>query len=259
MIKNITAVIQARMGSSRLPGKVLMEVLGKSILFHVAERLKRVESIRQIIIATSDQPQDDRIEAFCAKNGFPVFRGSENDVLDRFYHAAKTGDADAIIRVTADCPLIDPGLVQKLIVVFKKTGSDYCSIGTGAPASGKNDFNRYPDGLDAEIFRMEALESAWINAIEPSHREHVTPYIWRNSDKFKIGIMECDTGDFSEYRWTLDNLEDFQLIKWIYEELYDKNPSFEMQDVLNLLYLNPSMMQMNRHLLGKEGYDQFWH
>jgi spore coat polysaccharide biosynthesis protein SpsF len=251
------AVIQARMGSTRLPGKVLMPMLERPLLYYIVERLKRVISIDQIVIATSEYSKDDAIEAFCRSNRLMVFRGSEEDVLDRFYTAAKFARADVVIRITADCPLIDPVLIQRLIRCFEKSKADYYSLGTGAPAAHKNNAMRYPDGLDTEIFTMHALTDAWLNATEGMHREHVTPYIWKNDTKFRIGMLMCDEGDFSNYRWTVDNVEDYRLIRWIYEELYDGNPSFGMHEVLDLLHSNPSMMQVNGHLIGKEGYEQF--
>jgi spore coat polysaccharide biosynthesis protein SpsF len=250
------AIIQARMGSSRLPGKVLMPILERPMLYYVVERLKQVESIDQIVVATSDLPRDDEIAHFCRSNNVNVSRGSETDVLDRYYQTANKINADVIIRVTADCPLIDPVLIEKLITEFTKSNTDYYSIAAGAPASNKHTRNRFPEGLVAEIFTIQALFDAWQNGDKPDHREHVTPYIWKNEEKFRIGIMTCRGADFSNYRWTVDNPEDFKLVQWIYENLYEDKPSFNMHDVLDLLDKTPSMMKINQHFIGKEGYEK---
>ena len=253
----IAAIIQARMGSTRLPGKVLLRVLKRPLLYYMVERIKRISSVDEVIVATSTSSKDDEIESFCIKHRYTFFRGAEEDVLDRFYKAAKSAKAAFVVRFTADCPLIDPNLVEQLIGVFKRSETDYCSIATGAPVAHKYDINRFPDGMDAEIFTMDALEEAWKMAGTPLYREHVTPYIWKNTKRFKTGAMVCDKGDFSRYRWTLDNIEDYELIRWVYEQLYEKDPGFGLDQVLDLMELNPLMMNLNSHLIGKEGYDRF--
>ena len=255
MMKKNVAIIQARMGSSRLPGKVLMPILNRPILYYIVERLKRVQAVDQIIIATSDLKKDNAIEIYCKINQIDIFRGSEEDVLDRYYQAAKKADADTIIRITADCPLIDPCILQKLIGVFYKEKSDYYCVGTGATTAVKKHYNRYPNGLNAEIFTSEALETAWLHGKENKYREHVTTFIWCNEDIFNVGIMPCSQGDFSDYRWTVDFFEDYQLVQRIYEKLYFKKSNFGMKDILDLLTEEPSMMSINQHLIGKEGYE----
>ena len=254
----IVTIIQARMGSTRLPEKVLMPILGKPVLWHIVNRLRNVKEINDIIIATSNSKKDDKIEDFCKANHIDCFRGSEEDVLDRFYKAALKYDPDYLIRITGDCPLIDPDLIKQLIAYFIANKFDQCGIATGAGAAQKGFVGRFPDGMDTEIFTMNALRTAWREAVGPLNREHVTPYLWKQPKRFKIGTLKSKDKDYSHFRWTLDNNEDYELIKWIYEQLYSLKNNFNMYDVLNLLEKNPGVMGKNKHLLGKEGYEQFW-
>ena len=246
------------MGSTRLPGKILFPILDKPVLWHIVQRLNNVNSIDKIIIATSDTSSDDRVYDFCSEYNIESFRGSENDVLDRFYQAAVKSGAHIVMRITGDCPLTDPELIEKLIHYFRESDLNYCGIATGAGVIKEKNQNRYPDGLDAEIFDFTTLETAWKEATLLLHREHVTPYIWKNPTKFKIGSFKSENKDYSEYRWTLDSQEDFDLISWIYEELYPVNNRFSMSDILDLLNSNPDKFRTNKNLIGKEGYDEFW-
>lgn len=253
---NTIAIIQARLGSTRLPGKVLLEIESKPVLFHIVDRIKRVLKIDNIIVATSDLNINSKITSFCKENKIDFFVGSEENVLDRFYNAALKHNAKNIIRITGDCPLVDPNLLSKLINYYEKHNFDYCGIATGAGVAGKESIFRYPDGLDAEIFKFSTLENAFKNASTKLELEHVTPYIWGNPEKFKLGVLNSDI-DYSNLRWTLDNFEDFKLIKWIYSKLYSKKKYFNMLDVIGLIEDNKDKFEQNKHLIGKEGYEIF--
>jgi len=253
---NTIAIIQARLGSTRLPGKVLLEVEGKPILLHIINRLKRVKKLDEVIVATSNLKINSKIISFCEKNNIKYYAGSEDNVLDRFYNAALVYKPKNVIRITGDCPLLDSNLINELINYYEKNNYDYCGIATGAGVANKKGIFRYPDGLDAEIFKFSVLEKAYKNAISKLHLEHVTPYIWENHKLFNLGVLYSDK-DYSNFRWTLDNIEDFKLIKWIYSKLYQKNNYFNMFDIIKLLEKNKEVLKQNNHLIGKEGYEIF--
>lgn len=256
-MNNTVAVIQARMGSTRLPGKVLRRILDRPVLDHLVERLSRVAEIDSIVIATSNKEVDDQIAQFCSASSIPHSRGSENDVLDRFYQAALELKARTVLRITGDCPLIDPDLVSQLVELYHSGNYDYCGIATGAGVANMGEIKRFPDGLDAEVMSMEILKTAWEEATALQHREHVTPFIWQHPDRFHLGTLFSDE-DLGHYRWTLDEAADFSLINWIYSELYHKNPEFDYHDVVMLLKKNAEKLQDNNHLIGQEGYNDFW-
>jgi spore coat polysaccharide biosynthesis protein SpsF len=257
MKRRIVAIIQARMGSTRLPKKVLMPLLGKPVLWHIVQRLRYAKDIDNIVIATSDKERDAVIEEFSKENDIDCFRGNETDVLDRFYQTALKYLADDVIRITADCPLVDPYLIGELINLYYKENYDHCGIATGAGVA-NSDVGKFPNGLDSEMFKMEVLKTAWERAELPLEREHVTPYIWKRPETFSLGLLMSKGRDYSTYRWTLDNLEDFQLIEWIYEKLYPVKTDFCLHDIANLLSQNKDIMKVNKHLIGQEGYDEFW-
>src|SRR3989339_542512 len=175
-----SVIIQARMGSTRLPGKVMKQILGKPLLFYLLERLKQCQNVKQVIVATTDSPQDCVIAEYVDKCGIAVFRGSENDVLDRYYQAAKVFHLGTIVRVTSDCPLLDPDVTDSVIKYFLDRGS-LDLINTG---------QSYPEGFDTEVFSFAALERAWQAARLKSEREHVTSYIWNNRDQFRTKTLE---------------------------------------------------------------------
>lgn len=256
--KRITAIIQARIGSTRFPGKVMMPILGKPMLKHIVERLRSVEAIDRVVVATSESRKDDRLAEFCYDCSIPVYRGSEKDVLDRFFHAANNFGGEHLLRITGDCPLIDPLVVSCLIDYYFHNKVDFCGVATGAGVAGREVIGRYPDGLDAEIFSMDILTIAWREAKSELHREHVTPFIWQQPERFKIETLFPEIGDYSACRWTVDNKEDYELIQWIYKELYSINPGFGMTEILDLLSRHPEKSGSNMHLIGKEGYGKFW-
>jgi spore coat polysaccharide biosynthesis protein SpsF len=250
------AIVQARMGSSRLPGKVLRPILGRPMLSFIVERLRVVPGLASIVVATSDRPGDDPIRAFCRAESVACFSGSETDVLDRFYRAALREHGDPLLRVTGDCPFVDPDLVAKLLTMYGTGHYDHVAVATGAGAIFLNG-GRFPDGLDAECFGFEALERAWKEATQAQDREHVTPYIWRNREQFRCGHLLSET-DHSTLRWTVDNEDDFALVSAIYQALYRPGRPFGMDEVLRLLSTNPALVASNRAFIGQEGYERLW-
>lgn len=234
----IGIIIQARMGSSRLPGKVIKRIEGKTALEHIIERLKRIKGNKKIILATTDKKEDDILEIIGKKNGAFVFRGSEKDVLDRFYQASKILGLRHIVRITADCPLIDPNIVEKTVDFYFDNKFDY--VGNSHPPT-------FPDGMDAEIFSFETLEKCWENAKTREEREHVTLYILKNIQNFKIGNYS-DKEDFSDLRLTLDEKEDLTLIAKIYKELYKNNPNFGLKEIIELFDKKPELLKINEKI-----------
>lgn len=255
IILRTVAIIQARMSSSRLPGKVLKTILGKPMLGYIVERLVWVKQIDEIVVATSREASDQPICTFCRENKIACYRGDLNDVLGRFYQTAQEYKADTVIRVTGDCPCVDPELVTQLINLFQREKYDHIGIATGAGAI--FDEARFPNGLDAECFRYESLEKAWQEAAEPADREHVTPYIWRNKDVFKCGSLKPEK-DYSHIRLSVDHQEDFELVSKIYEALYKPEKPFVMQDIINYLGANSELLNLNQAFIGLEGYRSLW-
>jgi len=245
------------MGSSRLPGKVLLPVVGKPMLWHIVNRLQQVPEITNIVVATSNQKLDKQIVEFCIKQDINVFCGDESDVLDRFYQAAQKYAANEAIRITGDCPLIDANTISELIALFRSQKLDFCGIATGAGVAAENFIGRYPDGLDAEIMSIDVLTEAWEKAKKQHEREHVTPYIWQRPSRFNIGTLISKDRDYSNYRWTVDNREDYELVCWVYEKLYCINKNFELAEIMQLLAQNPEMTVKNQCFIGREGYEQF--
>lgn len=237
-------ILQARMGSSRLPEKMLKHICGKSILRLELERLKYSKNIDEILVATTTSKKDDVIETESRSLKVKVFRGSEEDVLARYYYAAKENNVDIIVRVTGDCPLIDPHLIDKMIDEFKKNKYDYIS-NTNPPT--------YPDGLDVEVFSFSALEKAFKEAKLSSEREHVTPYIWKNKQLFKTKNIESPI-DLSSHRWSVDTETDLMFVKKIYEYLYREDKLFLTNDILELLKRKPELSKINKNSTRNEGY-----
>lgn len=234
----IVAVIQARMGSTRLPGKVMKTILGKPVILWDIDRVSLSKLIDEIVVAIPFGKQDDVIADTIEEynNKILISRGSEGDVLDRYYNAAVQTNADVVVRITSDCPLIDPVVVDHVIEQFLNNDCDYCS----------NSLQRtYPRGLDTEVFSFESLERAWKEAHALYEREHVTPYIRGNSDKFILLNVENNV-DLSHLRWTLDYPEDFEFITEIYKRLYPKKKIFYMEDILDVLNREPWLLEINK-------------
>lgn len=247
------------MRSSRLPGKVLMPIVDKPLLWHVVQRVKRSKLITDVVVATTNNKSDSKIVDFCKKNHIEVFRGPEKDVLERYYKCAKYYGADYVIRVTADCPLIDPLLIDKLIRSFFAGNFDYRGTATGAGvATPKFRQFKYPQGLDCEIFTIGALESAYLSAKNPLEREHVTVYIWKRPKKFRLGVPISPKQDYSHIRLTVDWKEDLELVRKIYQKLYNHNQYFGFADVIKILKSNPKLAFVNSMHIGNEGNEKFW-
>jgi spore coat polysaccharide biosynthesis protein SpsF (cytidylyltransferase family) len=235
------AIIQARMGSTRLPNKVLMPVLGKPLLGWMLDRVKLCTEIDSIIVATTTDPRDDAIAQFVEQSGHIVYRGSENDVLDRYYQAACMVKPDAVARITADCPLLDPAVLGSLVREFKTCGVDFLSNSEPLPSS-------WPDGMDVSVLRFNALEKAWKEAVKPSDREHVTFYFWNNSHIFNCQRID-HSPDLSKFRITIDYPEDFDIIKTIIEHFGAHDPlsvsRLSMSDIVSYLQANPEIFERN--------------
>ena len=243
----IAAIIQARMLSTRLPGKVMKDILGKPMIGHLLDRVKASKMIDKIIVATSDLSENDVLCDYVKKIGFDIYRGSENDVLDRYYQTAKLFNADIIVRITADCPLIDPKVADKVVQYYldHKEEFDYVS-NTTTPT--------YPDGLDTEVFSFDALEKTWNEAKKRTEREYVTSYIWKNGQIFRLANV-AQKNDLSPMRWTVDEESDFLFVKKIYEELYQgENKIFLMEDIVDFLQAHPEVMSINQGIKRNEGY-----
>ncbi len=233
-------IIQARMGSTRLPGKVLKEIGGKTMLERTVERAKRATLVTEVAVATSTLPQDDAIEELCKTLKVACVRGSESDVLDRYLKAAKKLRADVIVRVTSDCPLIDPEIIDKLVSTFEKKKSDY----------GSNFLTRhYPRGLDAEIFTTAALEKAGKEAKKNYEREHVTPYLFEHPKLFKHVSVTC-AENLSMNRWTVDTEKDLRFVRTVYDKL-GKEGDFGWKEILELLKKEPAIAAINRSIQQK--------
>ena len=234
----ITAILQARVSSSRLPGKVLRTVVGKPLLALQLERVKRAKRIDTLVVATSDRPEDAPVCNVASQSGVACYRGALDDVLDRFYRAAAPTKPDYVVRLTGDCPLADPEVIDAVVDLCVSGGYDYASNALEPT---------FPDGLDVEVVRMRALETAWREAQLPSEREHVLPYIHRRPERFRIGIYRAGH-DLSHLRWTVDEPEDLELVTRIYEALYPSKPAFSTNDVLDLLEREPRLTGINaRH------------
>jgi spore coat polysaccharide biosynthesis protein SpsF len=236
----IVAIIQARMGSSRLPQKVLKDLGGASVLDRVLTRLGRSRLIEESVVATTIEPADDAIVEHCKRTGRKVFRGSEHDVLDRYYGAAKYMGADVVVRITSDCPVIDPEVTDATIRAFLDERADYAS---------NTRVRTYPRGLDTEVMTAQALERAWRESSKPYQREHVTPYIYENPGKFKLHGIENDV-DCSGHRWTVDTPEDLRLLQAIYARFGGRD-DFGWREVLELVESDPSLADINRHIVQK--------
>jgi len=239
----IVALIQARMGSTRLPGKTMADICGRPMLRHIVDRVSAAKSIDRIVVATTISPSDEAIAKYCAQEGIACFRGDEQDVLDRFYRAAKAHAASAVVRITSDCPLSDPEVIENVIARFKQGDCDYAS----------NTLRyTYPDGLDVEVFSFSALERAWHEAQKPSEREHVTPYL--RAGKFRTGSVESeDPLSPDEYRWTVDHASDLEFVRSIFNALAP-DTAFGRQAVLELLKARPDLATTKTEVICNEGY-----
>jgi len=238
----VVAIIQARTGSTRLPGKVLMDIAGEPMLARVMERAGRARTLDEIVVATTTETADDPIVSLCEDRGWEFFRGSESDVLDRYYRAAREYGAETIVRITSDCPLIDAGVTDKTVREFldRSPTVDY--------ASNIFPIRTYPRGLDTEVFSSGTLEHLWTLDKDPASREHVTLYLQKNPGKFSIHNVRNDE-DLSSHRWTVDTIEDYRFVTHVYSTMTEKD--FTWRDVLRLLGERPDLVEINRHVKQK--------
>lgn len=238
------AIIQARMSSSRLPGKVLLDLAGKPMLAQVIERASRGQTVDQVVIATTTASADDPIEAMGRERGWPVFRGSEFDVLDRYYQAARWAGAERIVRITADCPVIDPDVIDQVVHAFDDSQADFACNRLPPPWK-----RTWPIGLDTEVCAFTGLEQAWREARLPFEREHVMPYFYDVEGRFKVVVVDHDP-DYGALRWTVDTPEDLQLLHEIFDHFGGSN-TFSWLDVLALVEKNPDLSRINASVKAK--------
>jgi spore coat polysaccharide biosynthesis protein SpsF len=222
----ILGVLQARMSSTRLPGKVLAPVLGVPMIGRQIERLRRARQLDALVVATSDRSDDDELAQYCEGLELRVHRGSLDDVLDRVYRAAVAdGAARTVVRLTADCPLADWTVIDEVIRLQHEGGFDY--------ANNTSPERTFPHGLDAEAMSLAALEAAWREAADPYEREHVTPFLYRRPDRFRLGSLSRSPS-LAHLRWTVDLPEDLAFVRYVYETLYPSDPAFTTADILAL-------------------------
>lgn len=235
-----TAIVQARMGSTRLRGKVLKDLGGETALGRAVRRLRRAELIDEIVIATTTSESDEPILGEARRLGVLSFRGDELDVLDRYYQAARAFQPDVVVRITSDCPLIDPEVTDRTIAAFLRDRVDYAS----------NALDRtYPRGLDTEVMTADALGMAWRKAKLPYEREHVTPFLYEHPELFKLLPVTNDV-DYSAHRWTLDTRKDLEFIRAVYAR-FDNRDDFSWREVLEVLEREPALVEVNRHVKQK--------
>jgi spore coat polysaccharide biosynthesis protein SpsF len=242
--QKIVCIIQARMGSSRLPGKVLKQICGQPMLGWVMKRASRSRLISNIVVATTIDPADDLIETFCKSERISCYRGSEFDVLDRYYQAAKAQDADILVRLTADCPLIDAVLVDATIEKLLEVKADFAANRLPPPYQ-----RTYPIGLDTEVATIKALETAWRLAEKPFEREHVMPFLYDPQNNFKVLVLDADK-NYGNQRWTVDTPEDLEFIQQVTKKL-DCRMDFGWEEVLKILNENPELSKINANIAHK--------
>lgn len=234
----VVAIIQARMASSRLPGKVLADIAGEPMLMHVVRRTRRAQTVHQVAVATTRDVSDDPVAALCAQQGVAFTRGHPTDVLDRYYQAAREFRADVIVRITADCPLIDPGLIDETVRAFLKADPPVDFAANRIPGD-----RTYPIGLDIEVCSFQALETAWRNADQPYQREHVMPYLYEVPGRFHVLHLRHDP-DLGHLRWAVDTAEDLEFVRQVSARL-GARPDFGWLDVLALVEREPELSRIN--------------
>jgi spore coat polysaccharide biosynthesis protein SpsF (cytidylyltransferase family) len=241
----IAAVVQARMGSSRLPGKTLADIGGRPMLGRLVDRARLIPGVEQVVIATTEQPADKAILSFADAEGLPASAGSEQDVLDRVYRAATRFGVSVIVRVTPDCPMLDPEVSGRVLAAFRRLEGRVDYVSNVHPPT-------FPDGLDTEVFSRDALETAWRETRLPSDREHVTSFIWRQPERFRLANI-AHAEDLSSQRWTVDTAADLAFARAVYDAIGGAGRMFGMADVLKLLAANPGLRNLNSGQERNEG------
>ena len=234
----VVAIIQARMGSTRLPGKVLMKVGNQVLLSFMIKRVFKSKLIDKVVVATTTNQSDNEIESFCIKNNFDYYRGSENDVLDRYYLSAKKFNAETVVRMTADCPLVDPFIIDETIKLFFNKKVDYAA--NACPP----DLKKYPDGSDVEVFSFHNLEKIWKKTTNTKDREHVTFYFWKYNHNFSLALLD-NKYNWGEYRITVDYKEDFILIEKIINYIDSNKLEGSLKEIIDFLDRNPKIKKLN--------------
>jgi spore coat polysaccharide biosynthesis protein SpsF len=242
--KQTVTIIQARMSSSRLPGKVLQDIGGRPMLAWVVERARLARREGEVLVATTTDGADDPIQTWCQSARVPCFRGSAYDVLDRFYQAASAFHAGRIVRLTADCPLIDPQVIDDVVEAMIADGADFAANRLPPPWH-----RTFPIGLDVEVCTFSALERAWKEAREPHEREHVMPYLYSLPGRFRVRILDT-VPDFGDLRWTVDTPEDLEMVRRLVSQLAPKT-DFSWQEVLQIIEQYPELREINRGVVHK--------
>jgi spore coat polysaccharide biosynthesis protein SpsF len=246
--KRVVVIIQARMGSSRLPGKVLADIQGEPMLTWVVERCRLASRVNEVIVATSSDSRDDPIVSFCEQQGYPVLRGNESDVLDRYHQAANLYKAEVIVRITGDCPFIDPDLIDEAVKAILESKPPVDLVVNRLPWE-----RTYPIGLDVEVCIEEALETAWFEAQEAHQRQHVMPFIYEHPERFSILQLNADK-DYGAMRWTVDTIEDLQFVRQV-ASLLGERECFRWRDVLQVLDAHPNLQEINAEVNHKTHRD----
>jgi len=241
----VSAIVQARMGSTRLPGKVLRDLAGRPLVEWICERVGQAQLVDEVVLATTQEAEDDQLADWAKSAGLHVFRGSSDDVLDRYYNAAKQVAADVIVRITADDPFKDPIIIDQVIHAYLKAGVDFAY----------NNFPpTFPEGLDVEVFAFQALQKSTLYALSADDREHVTQYLYRNPNKFsQLNIPY--TKNISWLRWTIDTEDDFEMASAVYKHFQNQTDTFLMNDILEFLRSNPEVVQINQDVKRSSMYD----
>ncbi|MBK8985314.1 MAG: glycosyltransferase family protein [Chloroflexi bacterium] len=245
----VVTIVQARTGSSRLPDKVLRPLINKPLLVRMVERVQAARLVGTVVVATTTNHVDDVIEMICRWEEFPSFRGHATDLLDRHYQAARRFDADVVVKIPSDCPLIDPAVIDRVIGAYLARPAAYDYVSNLHPAT-------YPDGNDVEVMSMAALTTAWQEAQRDFEREHTTPFLWERPDRFRLGSVTWETGRnyAMSHRWTIDYEADYQFVNAVYTALYPQKPGFGLQDILTLLEARPQLRAINQEYAGLNWY-----
>jgi spore coat polysaccharide biosynthesis protein SpsF len=247
--QHIVTIIQTRTGSTRLPAKALLPLGGKPLFVRLVERVKQASLSGDVVVATTYDEEDSGIERICLEESIPCFRGHPHDLLDRHYQAAAGYGADVVVKIPSDCPLIDVGIIDRVLGFFVEHPGQFDYVSNLHPAT-------YPDGNDVEVFTVKALTTAWENAGKDFEREHTTPYFWENPEHFRIGNVSWETGlDYSmSHRWVLDYEEDYTVIQILYNALSGNNPFFGLEAILSFLEKNPLTGKLNEKYAGVNWY-----
>lgn len=240
----VVAIVQARMGSTRLPGKVLKKILDKPMLQHVVDQVSYANLIDELVVATTINPKDDEIVEFCKKSGVKCFRGSENNVLSRYYYAAKKYKANCVVRICSDSPLVDPFVIDKIVEIFLKNKGQYDYVSNTLDQT-------YPLGMNVEIFSQPSLEKSFLNSCKDYEKEHVTPYIYTNPKLFNI-YKEQLSEKLNHLRLTVDESQDFSLVEWIIKKLYQNNKPICIKDISELYKKNSNIFLINSRIIQKK-------